>query len=284
MSDIYVDLHIHTNYSDGVFTPSQAADYAAQMKLAAISITDHDSVDGIDEAVAAAKDKGVEVISGIELSCVTGEELKDEIHILGYFIDYKSQKFKNVLEEFKEARRQRARQIYEKLKAANVVLKNTDFFENAKGKSIGRMHFAKALVEEKFVGGIQEAFQRYLSRDKPAYAPKKNLTASDGIKLILENGGIPVMAHPYYTHYSDRNMKLSLIKDGLMGIEAWHSKHPESAVKKFLSMAQEYGLIATGGSDCHGPFKNERPIMGRVRVPYSVVENLAKAKEKLIKS
>jgi predicted metal-dependent phosphoesterase TrpH len=281
MSDFYVDLHIHTNFSDGVFTPSEVVDYAVKMKLAAISITDHDSVDGIEEALSAAKNKGLEVIAGIELSCTAGEEPGNEIHILGYHIDYKSQKLKNVLEEFKEVRRQRAREIYEKLKAGGVALKNTDFFEKAGNRAIGRMHFAKALVEEKFVSGVREAFQRYLAQGKPAYVSKKVLTAQDGIKLILEAGGIPVMAHPYYAHYGDKNMMLSLVKAGLMGIEAWHSKHPESAVKKFLSMAQEYDLIVTGGSDCHGPFKKDPPIMGRIRIPYSVVEKLEEIKSNI---
>jgi len=271
-------LHIHTNYSDGVFTPKEAVDYALKMNLCAISITDHDSVDGIEEAVEAAQNKGIEVIPGIELSSIAGSP-DNEMHILGYYIDYKSKKLKEILKKFKEGRLERARKINEKLIENGVVLKNIDFIEKAAGKAVGRLHFAKALIEEKFVSSSQEAFQRYLAKDKPAYVPKKAFSAEEAIKLISDSGGVPIMAHPYYTHYSDQGMMESLIKSGLKGLEVWHSKHPESAVKKLLNITQEYAIIATGGSDCHGPYKNEPPLIGRVKVPYSAVENLEKAKE-----
>jgi predicted metal-dependent phosphoesterase TrpH len=122
-----------------------------------------------------------------------------------------------------------------------------------------------------------------LSPGKAAYVPKYSISASDAIKLIRKAGGVPVMAHPYYTHYNDKDMFGSLVDEGLMGIEAWHIKHPASAVKKFLNIAQEFELIATGGSDCHGPYKDCAPIMGTVKVPYYVVEKLDAAKALLKK-
>jgi len=277
-SDFFVDLHIHTVYSDGTLTPAQVVEYAMKLKLAAISITDHDSVDGIEEAVDAAKGSNLEVIPGIELSSISDVSSQSEMHILGYYIDYKSEKLKSVLEMFRKTRLERAYKILDKLKENGITLKNDSFVSNAGPKAIGRLHFAKALVEEGFVGSVQEAFQRYLSAGKPAYVPKYYMSSNDAVKLVRDSGGIPVMAHPYYAHYNDAAMMASLIKDGLKGIEAWHIKHPESAVKKFLALAQELDLIATGGSDCHGPYKNDLPMIGKVKVPYSVVENLEKLK------
>ena len=281
MSELYVDLHIHTNWSDGSFTPSEVVEYASKMKLAAISITDHDAVDGIDEAVKAASKTSLEVIPGIELSSEVGNSQKAEMHILGYYIDYKSAKLNEVLNIFKKARLERAHEILSRLKKLGIVLHDESFIENAGKKAIGRLHFAKALLEEGVVGSVPEAFNRFLAPDKPAYVPKYHMTASEAIKLIRSVGGVPVMAHPYYTHYNDKEMLRSLVNDGLMGIEAWHIKHPDSMVKKFLNIAQEFDLIATGGSDCHGPYKNEPPAMGKIKVPYSVVENLEGAKLKV---
>lgn len=282
-NDFYVDLHIHTNCSDGSFAPSEAVQYAVKMKLAAISITDHDSIDGIDEAISAASSTGLEIIPGIELSSAVGDSSKSEMHILGYHINYKSDELRDTLNVFKKARLDRAHKIFNKLKENGIHLKDGSFMENIGNKAIGRLHFAKALIEEGFVGSIQEAFQRYLSPNKPAYVQKYAMSASEAVKLVRNAGGIPVMAHPYYPHYSDKNMMQKLVDDGLMGIEAWHIKHTDNMAKKFLNLAQEFDLIVTGGSDCHGPYKNEPPIMGKVKVPYCVIENLEKAKKYLQK-
>ena len=278
-SELYVDLHIHTNYSDGAFSPAEVVGRAKKINLAAISITDHDSVDGIDEGLRAAQGSDIEIIPGIELSSSStdsGGQIT-EMHILGYYIDYKSEKLNEALSVFRKARLERAYEILKKLKENGVNLKDESFLKNVGKKSIGRMHFAKAMTDEGFSGSIQDAFQRYLAINKPAYVPKYAMTAEEAINLVLSVGGIPVMAHPYYIHYTDKAMFKSLIGSGLKGIEAWHSKHPESAVRKFLALAEEFNLIATGGSDCHGAYKNAPPLIGRIKVPYSAVENLKKA-------
>ncbi|MCL2145520.1 MAG: PHP domain-containing protein, partial [Endomicrobia bacterium] len=253
---------------------SEAVEYASKMKLTAVSVTDHDSVDGIDEALEAASKTGMEVIPGIELSSEIGDSAKNEMHILGYHIDYKSAELKETLEIFKKARFKRAKEILEKLKKNGIDIKDKSFLDKAENKAIGRLHFAKSLIEEGYVNSISEAFQKYLSLGKAAYVPKYAISAYDAINLIKRAGGVPVMAHPYYTHYNDKAMLRLLVDGGLMGLEAWHVKHPDSAVKKILSLAEEYDLIVTGGSDCHGPYKDEAPIIGTVRVPYSVVEKL----------
>jgi len=281
-SEKYVDLHVHTNYSDGAFSPAEVVEYAKKMNLAAISITDHDSVDGIDEALRATEGSSLEIIPGIELSSSTTDcdGQITEMHILGYYIDCKSEKLKESLSIFRKARLDRAYKILEKLRENGVNLKNESFLENVGKKSIGRMHFAKAMADEGLVKSINDAFQRYLAVNKPAYVPKYAMTAEEAIKLILSVGGIPVMAHPYYIHYADKILFKSLVESGLKGIEVWHSKHPESAVKKFLALAEEFDLVATGGSDCHGAYNNEHPLMGRIKVPYSAVENLKRINDK----
>ncbi|MDR2617194.1 MAG: PHP domain-containing protein [Endomicrobium sp.] len=277
----FIDMHIHTNYSDGTFSPTEVVEYASKMELLAISITDHDCVSGIDEALSVAKKNNIEVIPGIELSCQVENSLqKMEMHILGYFIDYKSKKLQNILSTFKQTRYDRALTILDKLKEHNIVFKDKIFIQNAQNQSIGRLHFAKALVMEGFVGSVQEAFQRYLSYGKPAYVPKYYMCPIEAIELILSVGGLPVMAHPYYVYYNDKSVLRNLVDSGLVGIEVWHVKHADNLVKKFLELAKEFNLLITGGSDCHGPFKKDAPLIGRIKVPYYILDNLKMANKK----
>ena len=279
--DFLVDLHIHTSYSDGVFTPKQAVEYASQIGLSAISITDHDTVNGVEEAIEAGKQYGVEVIFGIELSAELDNITRTEMHILGYYVNHKSKSFNDSLAIFKKVRLQRAKDIYAKLKNLNINLDSQGLIEDIGDKNIGRLHFAKAMLEKGYVSSISDAFRLYLGPDKPAYVPKHYIEPKDAISLIIKAGGIPVLAHPYYGHYSNKNIFKALINDGLMGIEAWHKSHPPHIIKKFLSIAEELNLVATGGSDCHGAYGNDSPLMGKIKVLYSVVEALEEKKRQL---
>lgn len=276
--EFFVDLHIHTNFSDGVFTPAQVVEYAAQVGLSAISITDHDTVDGVQEAIEAGKKYGVEVIAGIELSAELDNVTKTEMHILGYYVNHKSKAFNDSLSIFKKVRLQRAKDIYNKLKALNINLNAQGLIEGVGAKIVGRLHFAKALLENGYVSSISEAFRLYLGLNKPAYVPKHYISPKDAISIIIKAGGIPVLAHPYYGHYSNKNIFKGLINDGLMGIEAWHKSHPPHITKKFLSIAENMNLVATGGSDCHGAYGKDLPLIGKIKVPYSVVEALEEKK------
>jgi predicted metal-dependent phosphoesterase TrpH len=171
-----------------------------------------------------------------------------------------------------------------KLEKIGISLKDKSFVENAENTAIGRLHFAKALIKEGHALNIQDAFYKYLSFDRPAFVPKFSFTPAQAIKLILSFGGIPVIAHPYYIPYDDKEMFQSFIKYGLMGIEVWHTKHPRGVTDKLIDIAQEFDLLMSGGSDCHGPYKNERAIMGKIKVPYEIVEqfkNKAKALKQL---
>ena len=277
IAEKFADLHIHTNCSDGVFTPSEVVSYAKNMGLSAISITDHDSVDGVQEALSAGADSGVEVIPGIELSSLAHDG--SEMHILGYFINHKCSELGKKLKFLRKDRFERGHKILQKLENCGVKLKDTSFLRSGEDKAVGRLHFAKALVAEGAVKNTQEAFQKYLSPEKPAYVAKYAMSAAEAIKLISDAGGISVMAHPYYSHYTDMKIMHSLVAAGLSGIEAYHPKHPESMVKKFLALAKDLGIAATGGSDCHGASKNEPAMLGRIKIPYLIVENLKKIKQ-----
>lgn len=281
MEKLYVDLHIHTTYSDGSFTPEEVVRYAHKVGISAISITDHDIVDAIPLALIEGEKLGIEVIPGVELSCEINNSRTDEMHILGYFINWENVQFRKSLDLFRTKRKQRAYQILEKLRKFNIFLDEKQLFDVAGSGSIGRLHFAKVMIEEGFANSIGEVFNRFLAYGKPAYVPKMKIKPEEAIQMILSAGGIPVLAHPYYGHYSDKNLLKGLVNSGLQGIEVWHSRHPETAVKIFTDIANEMGLVATGGSDCHGMFEDQPEILGSVKVPYSAVVELRKLKEKI---
>ncbi len=280
MDEIYVDLHVHTNFSDGTFSPKEAVDFAKEAGLSAISITDHDTVDGIPFAIEEGKKKDLEIIPGVELSCEVENQQRSEMHILGYYIDWKDNKFKEFLKIFRKARHERAEKILNKLEGVGISIKK-EVLERISGEgTIGRLHFAKAIVESGFAKSIQEVFQKYLSVDKPAYVPKYKLSPEDGIKMIKDAGGIAVLAHPYYMHYSNRELIKDLITAGLEGIEVWHSRHSPSAVRTFKQIVNDLHLVSTGGSDCHGPYGQESALMGTIKVSYDVVNDLKRIKER----
>lgn len=267
----YVDLHVHTNCSDGTFTPAEAVHCAKKAGLRAIAITDHDTVDGLDEAFAEGEKAGVEIIAGVELSTEIKLAESSEMHILGYFIDRNNAVLRESLARFRAARRERAAKMLEKFRSLGVTLDERRLAAIAGDGCIGRLHFAKALIEENVVRNIGEAFQQYLGMNKPAYVPKLQMKPDEAIRLITSSGGIAVIAHPYYGHYSNRDLLLKLIAAGLGGLEVWHSKHPPASVDMFKKMARDLNLLMTGGSDCHGSFNGDEPLMGSVRVSYQTV-------------
>lgn len=276
-----IDLHVHTTCSDGTFTPEEAVQCAARFGLAAIAITDHDSLDGIPAALEEGKRSGVEVIAGVELSAEVHNIERSEMHILGYFVNWHNAVLQDQLALFRNARKKRAEEILRKLAEAGAPLDDERLLANPGGRAIGRLHIAKALIEKSHVRTINDAFHLYLGVGKPAYVPKFRLTPDQAIKLILRSGGIPVLAHPYYGHYSNRNILHGLLNSGLKGIEVWHSKHSPSTSDMFLKLARELNLLPTGGSDCHGPYSDDPPLMGNIKVEYSVLESLKECKAEL---
>ncbi len=272
MADLFADLHIHTSLSDGTFTPKEVVDCALKNSLAAIAITDHDTVEGIKLVMAAAKDFDLEVIPGVELTAdVDGKE----VHLLGLYIDWQTPWFQDKLRFLCQSRLKRAKEIIKRLEDLGVVISFESLKELASAGSMGRLHIAQALIKEGYVTTVVEAFQRYIGNGKPAYVPNLRLTPQEVIEMVLAVNGIPILAHPYLL--KNDSLISSLVKLGLRGIEAYWSDQDPWSAKRYQEIAEGNGLLITGGSDCHGLAKGEA-LMGRVKVPYSLIDRLKEEK------
>jgi len=271
-----IDLHIHSIYSDGSFTPEEIVYRAKKLKLRAISITDHDSISGIEEEIEAGKKLKVEIVPGVEMSTDVGN---DEIHILGYYIDWKNKIFLTQLKIFQESRAKRNKKLVERLKELGMPVNYHELKKlAAKGGVVNRLHIARLMKEKGYVSSIGEAFEEWLNPGKPAYIKRMKVSPFEIIQLILDIGGIPVFAHPYLSKRDD--LIADFVKAGLKGIEVYHSAHNAQAEQHYRKIAQKYHLLITGGSDCHGKNK-DKILMGTVNVPATLLENLKKEKEKL---
>ncbi|OFZ52315.1 MAG: hypothetical protein A2381_13710 [Bdellovibrionales bacterium RIFOXYB1_FULL_37_110] len=243
---IVCDLHTHTNCSDGIYSPDEIVDLAIKRKLKSIAITDHDTVAGISPAIGFS-DHRIEVIPGIELST---EIEGHDVHILGYYVDYKNKMLLEVLNRCKEVRQARGLKIVNKLIQAGIQITFEQIQKCAGLGVIGRMHIAKVLYDNGQVGSIQDAFRTYLGDQSPFYEPKFKITPHDAFALIKKAGGICVWAHPGCEDL-DSLMK-QFVEDGLQGLEVWHPKHTNKNVRHYFELAKFYNLLATGGSDYHG--------------------------------
>lgn len=241
-----LDLHTHSSYSDGTYAPAALVDLALRKGLYGLSITDHDCVDGIGEAIEYAKNKNIVFIPGIEFSCFYGNE---EIHILGYNIDHRYAPLLEITRVLRNARLDRALKIIEKLNAMGFEI-SFDDMQKYNLNSVGRPHIAMALVEKGYAHSVQETFEKYLSSGMPAYVERYKLLAQDAIKLIHESGGMSVIAHPYLI--KNQNCIEALAAMGIDGLEVYHSSHSQSNEKRYTYMAKRLGLCITGGSDFHG--------------------------------
>jgi hypothetical protein len=271
----FADLHLHTNYSDGTYTPEELVEKAVGAKLSCISITDHDTVGAIPEAMAAANASGIEILPGIEISCEY--ELR-EVHILGYLIDYKSSELLKRLETLKENRISRIYKITEKLNALGIGLKAEDVFSVANGATVGRLHVARAMVLKGLVKTVSEAFNRYIGDSGPAFSLGFRFTPEEAIKFIHDNAGVAVLAHPYII--KDEELIFKLIGLGLMGLEVYYPEHSQGEINFYLGLAKEYNLLVTGGSDCHGSAKPQVRI-GSIKIPYDLVEKMKEVRGRL---
>lgn len=270
---MYADLHLHTTASDGLFTPSELVQNAWNKGFSAIAVTDHDTVGGLEEALQAGEKYKVEVIPGIELSTLLGER---EIHILGYFIDRKNEHLQEMLELIVKARKNRAVKMVEKLNSLGLQISLVRVREIAGGDFIGRPHIARALLEKGYIDTLKEAFsEEYIGRGGRAYVERFKLNPREGIKLVLQAGGIPVLAHPGYLSKGMPVVEQEIsdfISYGLQGIEVFYSRHTGEQVIFYKKIADENGLLVTGGSDCHGDKDNF--LLGTVKLPYEYVKIL----------
>jgi 3',5'-nucleoside bisphosphate phosphatase len=265
---MYADLHIHSCFSDGTYHPEELPRLARQHRLQAVALTDHDSTEGCATAEAACRQAGIEFIHGVEL---TAEQDRQEVHLLGYGIDPENPVMQDCLLTLQRSRQERIHHIVARLQALDIPLEAATIFRLANCRSPGRPHVGLALVSGGFCKGMDEAFDRFLKRDRPAWVPKHRIAAGQAIDLIHQAGGVAVAAHPGLSRLDDHMGALAAA--GLDGLECYHSKHSPHQCERYLRLAQEHGLLVTGGSDCHG-HNHKRPTMGTVKLPWEQLEVL----------
>lgn len=271
----YADLHIHTRFSDGTFTPAEVVKQAQRKGLSCIAITDHDTVLAIEPAKKCAQDLGIEVIPGVELSA----EIDDyEVHILGYFIDWQEKWFQDKLKQICAVRTKRALTIMEKLKAQGIDLDPEEILRQAAVGAVGRLHIARMLQTQGLVHSIQEAFNKFIGNGRPCYVKKFKLTPAEAINMICRLNGVAVLAHPY--NIGNDELIPEFVQLGLRGIEVYYSEQNQLTSEHYQNLAEKYGLLVSGGSDCHGLNKN-RGTIGEIKIPYSLVEKLKSEAETL---
>jgi len=264
----YADLHLHTRCSDGTYSPEQLVEAARHCGFAAIAVTDHDSVEACTEVAALCQLANIEFLSGVEL---TAEHQGNELHFLGYCVDVHHPVLLENLAKFQAVRQNRILQMVGLINHLDVPLMADDVFALANCRSPGRLHVGRALVKGGFCANQDEAFDRFLRRNRPAWVPKYKISALEAIQLIHLAGGVAVMAHPGLNR--DNSSLPEIAMAGLDGLECYHSKHSPSATTKFLDFARGHNLLITGGSDCHGRSK-DKPTMGSVKLPYEHIEKL----------
>lgn len=287
-----IDLHIHSNCSDGTFSPAGLVDYAVGKGLAAIALTDHDSVEGLEEAENHAEKLRVaqtgsprqdmetsgpvpEIIPGIELST---EHQGLDVHVVGLYIDRHNTHFLEQLREFVDSRTNRNRKMCSLLQKAGIPITYEDLQAAFPDSVITRAHYAGYMLEHGYVRSRQEAFERYVGDHCPCYVPREKVTPVQAVQLILQAGGVPVLAHPILYHMSEerlRNLTAQLKEAGLLGIEALYSTYSAADERQIRELAKKYNLLLSGGSDFHGANKPGLDMgsgYGKLFVPESLLE------------
>jgi predicted metal-dependent phosphoesterase TrpH len=261
------DLHLHSTASDGYYTPSELVHMALDKGLHVIGLTDHDTTAGIAEAIKAAQGTALIVIPGVEISIDAAGDC--EIHILGYCIDPSYPPLEETLTTLRRSRFERAGKMLELLGRSGCPLEWEQVLAFSGKGSVGRPHIAQAMVKAAYVDSVESAFRLYLGRGAPAYVPRLKLSSEEAIRLILESGGVPVLAHPSRcVEYIPR-----LVKAGLMGLEVYYTGYPEVEQRFLAGLATKHGLLVTGGSDFHGPGITNGQL-GQPDVPWAAVEAL----------
>ncbi|MGG6293197.1 PHP domain-containing protein [Leptolyngbya sp. AN02str] len=269
-----LELHCHTTFSDGTLTPTELVETAAAAGVRAIAITDHDTLSGWDEAIAAGKTYGLEIVPGVELSTVWGDR---SLHILGFYPQ--REQLMSPLTERLEGRKRRAQRMLEALAELGYPLQLAD---RGEGMAPGRPHIASAMVAAGYVKTSQEAFDRFLGEGKPAYVGYEKFSAIEGIQLLRECGAVPVWAHPYLFQGGKVETTFHALLDaGLMGLEVYHPSHSPTQTKQLKAWCEQHQLVMTGGSDYHGPGPagkgNHANQLNGFRIPLSLLDGLKAA-------
>lgn len=262
-----IDLHTHSTSSDGLFPPAELVERAHTAGLTTIALTDHDTTNGVAEAQAAGRAIGVEVIPGIEVNTYTGSGA-GEAHVLGYFLDVSQERLQRHLSFLRDARERRGERMVQALRAAGIAITWDRVRELAHG-SVGRPHLAQALIEQGYASTMPDAFDRYLTPGQPGYVPRFRLAPVAAVQLIRSAYGVPVLAHPAGIQSLD-GLLTDLTAVGLLGMECYYGQYDEATVLRLLDTARHHALIATGGSDYHGPGVHPTPLGGRYVPPEAV--------------
>ena len=272
-----VDLHLHTTHSDGNLSPTELVDLCARKGLKVIAVSDHDSTEGIDEALAAAKPRGIEVIPAIELSA---DVPNNEIHMLGYFVDTTDHEFQDTLAKFRDGRKDRAREMVDRLNDLDIHITWEQVQRIADGAAVGRPHIAQAMVERGYVQYNKDAFDRYLGRNGLAYIQRPRLKPEEAVQMLLRNGALPAMAHPLYyerTNIPALEKTIADLKEaGMVGLEVHYGEFSTDEIEMLKSIAQKFDLVPCGGSDYHASGNPGEIHPGDAGPPMSSVDALRK--------
>lgn len=269
-----IDLHTHSTASDGLLEPAALLQAARDAGLTVIALTDHDTTDGVAEALAAGNELGIEVIPGVEIN--TDLEIgTGEAHVLGYFLDWHDARFQEELRRRREARIRRGHQMVEQLNAIGIPI-TWDLVRRHADGAVGRPHVAATLMDLGIVSSISAAFDIYLGRGKPGYVRREPLTPQQAIALIRQGRGVASLAHPAYTPMLDALLP-TLVAAGLAGIEVYYGQYDDATIAHLLDLAHRFQLIPTGGSDYHGPGIHPTPLGGQPALPAEALEQLRAA-------
>lgn len=269
------DLHTHTTASDGTLDPAELVRRAADAGLAAVAVTDHDTLEGVPPALEAGSRAGIRVVAGVELS-THWRDGQAEVHILGYGLNRDSPQLAQLLADMRRARRERAAEMLTRLHHLGLPLDPQQVGGPAGGMSIGRPHIARAMIQAGYVTSVADAFNRYLARGRPAFVPGRKISPVRAVEILRGAGGVPVLAHPglLRIHPVNSGLLAELQEKGLAGLEVYHSRHDGPTCRRMARLARTQGLIPTGGSDCHGPGPGSAPLLGSIRIPTATVDTL----------
>ncbi|MFH1969759.1 MAG: PHP domain-containing protein [Verrucomicrobiota bacterium] len=274
-----IDLHTHSTFSDGSLTPEQLVREAERAQLSALALTDHDSISGLERFMAACSKSKLRGVSGVEIS-VDCNPSDATMHILGYFIDPANAELNEHVNRLRDGRQHRNKEILKRLNAMGLILSMNEISSFAGENNVGRLHFAQALMARGYVRTTQEAFDKYLAKGKSGYANRLRFKPLGGVEMIRQAGGIAVLAHPFTLNLGKQALADcvgKLVQGGLQGIEIYYPQHSPKLVRQYLDLAEQFHLVATGGTDFHGTPMPDVKLgrgFGVLDVPNAVLEQL----------
>lgn len=272
------DFHLHTHHSDGTWSPEELVEHAVKIKLTHMSITDHDTTSGITEGIEAAQGR-LEIIPGVEINTIRRESdgTHKDVHILGYFINRENKNLQDLLARQRQARLDHVKKMVASLTAAGHPLTMDMLCEKAGLGAIGKAHITQCMVECGMAADLMEAYEKYVCKESPFYVRRESASPQEAIAAINEAGGFASIAHPGKSPEMFEYI-LSLKRDGLAAVEAFHRMHSVNVVRQYIRFAQRHSLIVTGGSDCHGPYKEYKATAGTISIPKDIVAKFLESK------